>query len=682
MSKQVNIHGRMLILTLCLSVVVSVDAAPAVSSLEQLLELPLEELSNIKVTVASRFSEPELAVSSTTAVIQEKDWRKRGAQRLHDAISHLPSTLILPGIFGGDNIAIRGYAQSEPSGIATLWDGVPISTLQSGTAQFDRNNIGLFTLDRIEMIRGPGSALYGSDAFHGVFSLHAFESESDINRVSANLGSNDYYQGGIQYSQQIAEGLRLNASAALSGQSEQDRTYTYTDIDTGLAASAERDYEYQSKTAVVKLVSDPDKTFAYSLGLYLDDNRSEDFQGFGTRLTGGSSNLAERDLSGNDSEFHMSKFSMTRKFSDQLSAEFSGYYWLQDHVFTIIQPSGNTVDSDAEENQSGLNLTVRQPAERRATQWSLDFGYRRTTVEANLRTVTAPDGSIVSSGSTAVEGLNRDIYSISLDAATPLADESWRLAYGARYDDYSDFGSHISPRLGVIYHSQPDSAIKLLYGHAFRAPFGVELVGTAIIKGDPDIQPETIDTYELVFAEHSKNWKTELVLFASQWKDGIITVPSLPPFPQEFVNRGENNAQGIEVSYLLKSGAWLFDTSASYVESENELNNTDYVAFPKVIFNLGIGYQLASDLDIFINNRVHLQVKEGPVLDSIPNPEPLPDYWRTDVNITKKLSGDWSLFLNIRNLFDRDNMLPSIQNSENGIPDESFNISAGADYLF
>lgn len=79
---------------------------------------------------------------------------------------------------------------------------VQINPLEEGT-QFTRQNINLDVLDRIEMIRGPGSALYGENAFHGVLSLRSFESPSDVSQFHTAIATTGYRVASLRHSQSI-----------------------------------------------------------------------------------------------------------------------------------------------------------------------------------------------------------------------------------------------------------------------------------------------------------------------------------------------------------------------------------------------------------------------------------------------------------------------------------------------
>ncbi len=121
---------------------------------ESLFKLSLEELLAIEVEVASGVLESELEVGSTVSLITREQWLQRGARRTDDALSGLISTIALPTFGGGNALAIRGYAtELSVRGIATILDGVPLNTLAFGTAAYDKPNLDLGILQRIETHR-------------------------------------------------------------------------------------------------------------------------------------------------------------------------------------------------------------------------------------------------------------------------------------------------------------------------------------------------------------------------------------------------------------------------------------------------------------------------------------------------------------------------------------------------
>ena len=131
--------------------------------------MSLEKLLDYEIKSASLFEDSVLTTGSSVSVIEPSDWQRIGARSMLDAISNQPSVQVLPSAYGLNVISIRGYSQvASARGIATLLDGIPTNGVNLGSGQYATQNVQLGVLDRIELTRGPGSALYGSDAFHGV----------------------------------------------------------------------------------------------------------------------------------------------------------------------------------------------------------------------------------------------------------------------------------------------------------------------------------------------------------------------------------------------------------------------------------------------------------------------------------------------------------------------------------
>ncbi len=78
---------------------------------------------------------------------------------------------------------------------------------------------------------------------------------------------------------------------------------------------------------------------------------------------------------------------------------------------------------------------------------------------------------------------------------------------------------------------------------------------------------------------------------------------------------------------------------------------------------------------------MHLGADEGPIRATI-TPNELKDYWRMDVNLSKSFKDKWQIYANIRNLLNRKNFLPSLVNSEGGVPEDEISIDIGVNYKF
>ena len=642
-----------------------------------LFSLTLEELLEVEVTIASLFPESELEVASTVTLITPNDWRSRGDRRSSDALSHQPSVLALPIYGGGHVFSTRGYAHlSQSRGIATLIDGVAVNDVFFGSAQLRMGNWNLGTLDRIEMIRGPGSAIYGAAAFHGVVSYHTFESQQDITWLHAQGASNAYGESSLRYSVGLTDNSRLNLAVSTSGQGAQDNKYGFTDPVSGVEGQGQRNNEYLSQTAVIKVQGKTHAGYDYRVGFYHDQFDAQQAVGLG-RIYGASQAKAQDD-SGGDTTFDMVSGAITNDLGAHIAAELSAYYW-QDYVWGETNPGnlgGDRWILVTKDHNSGVKLSFKQSKNDWQTKWVAQLQLDRIKLdEAEFDTLLS-DGSSAGVFAYSTQGRARTTKSVALQADTAFYNDALHLVYGGRLDSYSDFGDQQSPRVGIIYHPDKKSAVKVLYGEAFRPPNFLELASTTT-----DLQPELITTYELVYMKQFTHWKTEWVLFDSRWHDRIV-LNDFSVATGDFANIGVNQSRGLEVLFNWVGDTWSSAFNLSYVKSEDLEANFVYQGFPKLIFNWDLTHHLPQfNAEITMSNQVLHDMHEGSIIvNAVENTQKIKDYWRTDVTFSQNWSDQWQMRFSIRNALDRRNYLPSIVSSENGVLAEGLSISLALDY--
>ena len=641
---------------------------PEVASVERdLFDLSLDELLDMRVyvDVASRFLESDLQAGSTVSLIRYEDWERRGARNLEDAANHIPATVFLPSSFGGQQLSIRGYAGRQLHGTSVLLDNVPINSLDHGTATFEINSLQLGALDRIEMVRGPGSAIYGADAFHGVLALHTHASEKDTIGVGVEAGADDYSRTSIRLSQSLTESVRLHMALGYTHQGDENIRYRYTDPDTGSPAVDYWGNRTEALMGVIKLETEPTRPLSARVGVYFNESRAMDFPGYGPI------NPTIPDISGSDNQFAMVNGAVVQQLPNGIELEINGFYWEAQRLRQFDSAITGMLDIENDTSRLGANVQLKQENNAWNTQWLLGAGYDEADIGEHTSTRYAA-GLPLPTTIGAQQGQDRESYNALAQARTRIIGDTVHVLYGGRLDDYSDFGVQFSPRAGLIYTPAAGSALKFLYGNAFRPATGAHIAGTPNVPGTPDLEPETIDTYELVAMRQTETWKAQAILFYSDWQDAIVGARPNPPR-----NIGENHAYGAELSFSVIKGNARLDFNGSYVESKDEVNDIDYAAFPSFILNPGFGIAIPScNLELYLINRIQLDRHEGSTDD--PEPSKLEDYWRTDLNITwMHPNHNLELFVNLLNLFDRSNTTPSLQNVGGGIGDIAFSPSAG-----
>ncbi len=691
---------------------------------DSLFDLSIKDLMVTKVTSASLFEESEIDAASSVSVLEATQWEKTGARRLSDALESVPSVATYPTWGGAEAIAIRGYAtELSVRGLANTLDGVPLNTYSFATSLYDKPEINLAHLERVEVIRGPGSTLYGSDAFHGVISRQLKQSETDTVSASVTASDSDYEDASLFVSQGFSK-TRINAGAAISRQTDQNLPYQYTSPSDGLTYASARDYEYKDLSAFATLHYDASEATRFKFTTYINDFESDEFPGTGTQFFARlpatfdlqSISLTEdKEHSSQTSDFWMTALDVAQDIGTDLTLEAKLYHWqsTQQWVFdneryptsltlssnpNVSLPCRNATNNSpnpiycphelfqsTDEHRSGLHLFVKSKKELYNTQWALGFGRDRFKVDDTRFSRIALDGSVVLlDQSNPYLGSKRHVDFALFQARTNFLNKRMQLIYGLRADAYSDLDSHLSPRLGAVYQVAENYTTKLLYGHAFRAPTAIERLGSVQgVEANPDIEPEVIDTLEWVNVFYDKHYTLEATVFGNRWKEGIVLVPSAPPL-NKYVNTGRNESYGVELSGTQRFEQLRLRGSGSFVKSKNEETSTDYLAFPKWLFTLEGAYQFAdSGIELVAKERVMLDYAEGDYLGTR-RPPSADNYYRTDISVMKHLhslmpDGEHTLALHVYNVFDRDNVVPSLYNAEGGLSDRGISFALAWD---
>lgn len=702
------------------SILSTTQVCAAESSNEpSLLDLSITDLLQTKVTAASLFEETGLNVASSVSVLEAKDWEKTGARRLGDALEAVPSVVTYPTWGGAEAIAIRGYAtELSVRGIANTLDGVPLNTYVYATSLYDKPIINLSNLSRVEMIRGPGSTLYGSDAFHGVIAHQLRRSEQDEISIAGFSGTTNSSNASVFLSQHGSD-LAFNGGIAMAKQDAQDLEYRYTDPITGNQESSERDYEYEDVSGFATFILGDEALSSLKLTTYISDYESGEFPSTGTqffaRLPGSFdvesiSMTRGRDHSGQRSNFWLGALDGAHAISDDLRLEAKVYHWQSKQKWiydnsqyptslttlsAITLPCRNatngspnpiycphTLYQEADEHRSGLHLYLKSIGEQLNTQWAVGIGRDRQKVDSSDFERIALDGTTLIAQTNPFEGSKREIDFALIQAKTSFDQQRFQLVYGVRADDYSDIETHYSPRFGAIFNVTNRFTTKLLYGHAFRAPTAIERLGSVQgIEANPDIEPETIDSIEWVNVLFDQDYSLEATVFSSRWEEGIVLVPSTGVL-NRYVNTGKNESYGVELSGQRQFDRFGLVAMASHVKSRNKEADTDYLAFPEWLMTLRGTYLIPDHhVEVILTQRAMFDYAEGDYLGSA-RPMNAPDYYRTDLSIVKNLdglafNGEQALYLHLYNLFDRSNTIPSLYNAEGGLVDRGFGVNLG-----
>jgi iron complex outermembrane receptor protein len=344
-------------------------------------------------------------------------------------------------------------------------------------------------IDRVEVIRGPGSSLYGSNAFFAVVNiitrrgrvLKGFE-------ASAEAGSFDTYKARLTYGNRIGQGSDMLASVSGFSSKGQDLYFPEYDAPTtnnGVAVDA--DYDRAHNAFVKYGVGDVTVTAAYSsrtkgipTGAY-----GTDFNDPGNRTIDGRAYIdaAVKKTLGSGTDL------TARLFYDR-------YWYTGTYLFYSSLGVANK-DKSIGQWWGAEAQVVTQPFEGLRIIAGVEFQDNFDQDQKNYNEGAPPPelDDRRDSLRTAVYGQGELVLSktVTMNA-------------GVRYDYYETFGGSTNPRLAIIYTPVEKGSLKLLYGRAFRAPNVYELyyespTSLPPMIANPDLEPETITTYEIAYEQ-------------------------------------------------------------------------------------------------------------------------------------------------------------------------------------
>ncbi len=236
----------------------------------------------------------------------------------------------------------------------------------------------------------------------------------------------------------------------------------------------------------------------------------------------------------------------------------------------------------------------------------------------------------------------------------------WKLTTGVRYDNYSDFGDTINPRLALVWNTNLAWTTKVLYGRAFRPPSFAEQfnINNPVAIGNPELDPETIDTFEVAFDYRpTPDLHMGFNVFAYRWQDIIRFVPDLSGTTSTAQNTGEQDGYGFEYELLWKvSREFTLRGNFAWQRSKDEATDTDAGYAPGHQLYVRGDWRFAPEwnFDTQIN---YVADRERAAGDTRPK---IDDYTSVDITLRHTSSKGWGLAFIVKNLLDADLREPSL----------------------
>ncbi|MBT7825156.1 MAG: TonB-dependent receptor [Bacteroidetes bacterium] len=612
----------------------------------------LDALWNLEVLSASRKVQKNNDAAGSVVVITDEMIQQRGYRNLEEVLEDIPGidfTIKQPAGEYPSHFIFRGITDVGQTNLLILVDGVIRNDISNGWIRHIGFEFPLIDIERIEVIFGPGSSLYGANAYAGIIYIITKNAEDlkDKNKVDARIsyGSFNSISPEIYYSSKFENGM----SVQVTGQ------WYITDGDQGLERLDPGNYFHNNSEPDSVLTTEygniPNEIDGDGLTYPINDGfktnindmhfrvkaKHENFtiglswwqrdEGLGSQVVGyeyftNSPNLNYRALHTGKTFYTKYEFELKDNFYSSSILSYRNTRILPETGFFYTyqyQSVNNGFDSavvDKMKGYSGEGTAIRLEQ-----QFNLDikennelvFGFHvenenKQYFGISLGEAQDPNSTIVSS--TYPDGNESYLpmhfsqnYSLFVQDQMKIF-EKYTITGGLRYDYSSEFGYVLVPRAAFVGNPFKNFYFKALYGKAFKAPTVFELFDEW--RGNADLKPQYISTYELELSYRiTEKINVRLNTFTSQVNDLIVVAPNPDPFAVPigangekatyYQNQGEFNISGLSLMtdyQPLKD--MLISANYSFTIGEN-FDEIDNIARMKA--NLAINYVLQEKIN-------------------------------------------------------------------------------------
>ena len=639
------------------------------------LEMDLEQLLQVNVTGATLREDSLKTVPSSVTLYTREQLDTLGLDYLHELLD------LVPGFQthrSGDSAinytySIRGRRQGgRAREIVLLVDGRVLSDPRSGGADSAIVLYPLANIERLEIIRGPASAIYGSGAFTGVINIVSRRAQ---NRVKLGAGENERGRADINLAQGAGD---WSHNLYLHLAKDRGQEYTLSGLDT-------RDPRQE-------LLLDWNLNYRTTqLQILWSDMQGDDFYTL-EKVQNGFNHYRQESQ-------HLRLEQYWEPLDNWHLRASIAYQKVRQHMYSLLQPAGTLAAiSNPASNEpmfsksflSGDSLRIHlandlELGEAASVQFGGEWMQERqiqatSAVNYDLLQLVNSDFPIRYYGNfnhVTPVGLkaSRDLGGLYSQLLYDITRDT-RLVGSLRYDYYESIGDHLSPRLGIIQQLGPHHTLKLIYGEAFRAPgFGeTHLINNPVLVTNANLDNESVKTWELIWMVTWSQFSLETNLFHNTYENPI-TVGILDS-KRTYVNGADQShiGGGMKLAWQINP-QWL--AQAHY---------THFKDMPDTFFreadtmgSLGLNYN-RSQWNWSLSAAYH---SERQYLLTTNQLATLDSYWYINTQLGYQLGSSTTITLAAKNALDKNYASPPQgAGLVGGVPNRGREISVGVNWDF
>lgn len=583
-----------------------------------LFDLSLKELMELEVFTATKRSEPITDIPSSIVIITRKEIQENGWHTLEEILTHVPGMYMINDYlwFGTENFGIRGFFSTGSfNTMIVMVNGVSQKEDWYNSFAFSKINVPVEAIDRIEVIRGPMSVIYGNNAFLGAINI--VTNESRENNVNVNYGTNEQYSGFARVSDRTVN-LSYTINLGLYGTNGIDVPYANMMSDPTALTSWGLPTNMTSKGQLYDHRKYLGATLKYK-NFYFESSQTYTNKGVIDYYPG----IADGHLAEIQSSNNVLGYSDT--VSDKLNLNLKlGYYSFRNrldykHNSDTTAYSFNDIYSDAADVEINVNYL---PIKNLNTFWGAYFRY----IHRDKLIVDAPNLS--NNYINLDAGLARKDYKMNwavfMQSTYTIMKKfhiiggirleqtpKYNINYMVRFDPQNNNANFlyrtgtyefddvlIIPRAAILYNITPIHHLKLMYGMAVREPSIGENMDVVRYPDRPQLKPAYMNTLELNYIGLITNYASlNLSVFQNKVNNLISRSNTMQGGIMQLYNTNSGKLQtlGTELSTMIKvKPRFSARISATYQQSKNLKEGYNDIALeysPQLLTYLTASYQ-------------------------------------------------------------------------------------------
>jgi len=535
---------------------------PAQTDTNFLLDLSLAELIQVPVETPSKTMQSLNNAAGIVSVYTDAEIELFGGRDLGEVLSRVLgfkeyNTLLI----GRNTVTMRSDSVNfNNNHVLFLLNGTPVNRESYSGGIWNQSillSMPLSSIKQLEVTRGPGSVLYGTNAFAGVVNVITRDAQQLSNTISVGYGSNNSKQIDAVLSGQAGDWQWTSMAHFYDSDGWHHKLMTNTNHDFSSDAASK-------SPSILTTASNG----AFSGTVFLAQTEQSTLRGNpAAPITGETEN---------------NKYFVDLEYKIDLAKDWQ------------LKSNLSHVNS-----RTDHSIAAATPGELGILHYESDDSRFELTASGN----TSSKGYLIMGG--AVDYLTGEAdtlddrwhqYLLGFYAQYEHQYHATKYIIGAQYNESQNGYHEAVPRLGLIHHFSDQYGFKALYGQAFRAPYmlerDIELSIPALsLQGDKGLDPEIVTTWDLQFFYTSDALSTTATLFHSKQTNLIVRDP-VAPNTFVFTNKGELTIKGVELEGKYAVGNhWFFTGNYSYQQNKDGAAVNDFTLQPDHAMKIGVSYR-------------------------------------------------------------------------------------------